>query len=45
MLAMYFIGENSYLTLSIAGIGGLMGEKGVYFLIDAFKKAIRVNFV
>lgn len=43
MLAMYFLGENSYLTLSIAGIGGLMGEKGVYLLIEMFKKAVKSN--
>jgi hypothetical protein len=41
MLAMYFLGENSYLTLSIAGIGGLMGEKGIYFLIEGFKKQLK----
>ena len=43
MLAMYYLGENSYLTLSIAGIGGLMGEKGIYVLIEGFKKAIKAN--
>ena len=37
MLAMYYLGENSYLTLSIAGIGGLLGEKGIYLLTSSFK--------
>jgi len=43
MLAMYFLSENSYLTLSIAGIGGLLGEKGIFFLLEIFKKTIKVN--
>lgn len=41
MLAMYYLGENSYLTLSIAGIGGLMGDKGIYFLIEGLKKQLK----
>jgi len=43
MLAMYYLGENSYLTLSIAGIGGLLGEKGIYLLTESFKRAIKAN--
>ena len=38
MLAMSYYGDtHPYFTLSIAGAGGLIGEKGVFYLADTLK--------
>lgn len=43
LLAVYFFGDQTYLTTAIAGAGGFLGNEGMVYISKAMLKALKVN--